>query len=52
MIANGLIAAWQQGDHSPEGRMTSIIQQFSAMKIDLQSPYLNPRSQDIYTPLF
>ncbi|BAZ81546.1 T3SS effector HopA1 family protein [Sphaerospermopsis kisseleviana CS-549] len=52
IIANGLIAAWQQGDHSPEGRMTSIIQQFSAMKIDLQSPYLNPRSQDIYTPLF
>ncbi|MFM2064905.1 MAG: hypothetical protein RLZZ507_4576 [Cyanobacteriota bacterium] len=51
IIANGLIAAWQQGDDSPEGRMASIFKHFSLQKIQLQCPYLNPRSQDIYTPL-
>jgi hypothetical protein len=51
MIANGLISAWEQGDHSPEGRMTSIFQEFASHKITLQRPYLNYRSQDIYTPV-
>ncbi|MEB3150306.1 MAG: T3SS effector HopA1 family protein [Sphaerospermopsis sp.] len=52
IIANGLIEAWQQGDDSPEGRMASIFQQFALQKIQVQRPYLNPRSKDIYTPLF
>ncbi|MBD2292460.1 hypothetical protein H6G06_02925 [Anabaena sphaerica FACHB-251] len=52
IIANGLIAAWQQGDDSPESRMASIFKHFSSQKIQLQCPYLNPRSKDVYTPLF
>lgn len=51
IIANGLIAAWQEGDNSPEGRIAAIFKHFSLHKIELQRPYLNSRSKDIYTPL-
>lgn len=51
IIANGLVAAWHQGDNGPEGRMASIFEQFASSKIQLQCPYLNFRSKDIYTPL-
>lgn len=51
IVANGLIAAWQKGDNSPEGRMASILDRFSALGIELNCPYLNPNSEDIYTPL-
>ncbi|WP_413171833.1 T3SS effector HopA1 family protein [Anabaena azotica] len=51
IIANGLIAAWQQGEHSPDERMASIFKQFASHKIQLQRPYLNANSEDIYTPL-
>ncbi|MBD2693469.1 T3SS effector HopA1 family protein [Anabaena catenula] len=52
IIANGLIAAWQQGENTPEGRLASIIKHFSLQKIQLQRPYLNAKSKDIYTPLW
>ncbi|MBD2448159.1 hypothetical protein H6G76_13480 [Nostoc sp. FACHB-152] len=48
IVANGLIEAWEQEDNSPEGRMASILQQFSLREIDLQRPYLNAKSEDIY----
>jgi hypothetical protein len=51
IIANGLLSAWLQGDDSKEGRMTSIRHHFSRLGIDLQCPYLNANSEDIYTPL-
>ncbi|OUL37304.1 hypothetical protein BV372_02595 [Nostoc sp. T09] len=51
IVANGLIEAWQQEDDSPEGRMASILAQFSLMEIDLQRPYLNAKSKDIYPAL-
>ncbi|MEA5578145.1 T3SS effector HopA1 family protein [Anabaena sp. UHCC 0451] len=51
IIANGLIDAWQQGNNSPEDRMASIFKHFSLHKIQLQRPYLNSRSKDIYTLL-
>ncbi|MEH2063943.1 MAG: T3SS effector HopA1 family protein [Nostoc sp.] len=51
IIANGLLEAWQQEDNSPEGRITSILQQFSLREIDLQRPYLNAKSEDIYRTL-
>ncbi|MCF4966883.1 T3SS effector HopA1 family protein [Nostoc sp. CMAA1605] len=50
IVANGLLAAWLQGNNTPASRMTSILQQFSALKIQLQRPYLNADSEDIYTP--
>jgi len=51
IVANGLLSAWQKGDNSPEGRMTSIRQHFSQLGIELQRPYLNAKSEDIYTPI-
>lgn len=48
VIANGLLAAWQQGDNSTEGRMRAILEQFSLLGIDLERPYLNANSEDVY----
>jgi hypothetical protein len=30
--------------------MNAILQQFSLLSIELQCPYLNANSEDIYTP--
>lgn len=51
IVTNGLLEAWQKGDDSPEGRMAAILQHFSLLGIELNSPYLNANSEDIYTPL-
>jgi hypothetical protein len=51
IVANGLLEARQNGDESPESRMTSIRQHFSLLGIDWQHSYLNANSEDIYTPL-
>lgn len=51
IVANGLLEAWHQGDGFPSVRMTSILQQFALLGIDLQRPYLNANSEDIYAPL-
>ena len=48
MVANGLLEAWHQGDDSPEERMKAVFGQFSILGIDLQHPYLNIDSEDIY----
>lgn len=51
IVANGLLEAWHSGDDSPEKRMTSILQHFSLLGIELQCSYLNANSKDIYTSL-
>lgn len=51
IVANSLLEAWLKGDNSPLCRMASISQNFSQQGIELQRPYLNVNSQDIYTPL-
>lgn len=51
IVANGLLEAWQKGDNSPENRMMCISQHFSQLGIDLERPYLNADSEDVYTPL-
>ena len=48
IVANGLLGAWYQGDSSNKERMKAILQQFSLLGIDLQHPYLNAGSEDIY----
>lgn len=48
ILANGLLEAWHQGNNSPESRMQSILEQFSATGVELQRPYLNADSEDIY----
>ncbi|MBW4634925.1 MAG: hypothetical protein KME30_24360 [Iphinoe sp. HA4291-MV1] len=50
LIANGLMEARLKGDESKEARMTHILQQFELQGIDLKHPYLDPNSEDIYTP--
>lgn len=52
IVVNGLLEAQQKGDESPEARMTFIIKHFNLLGIDLKCPYLNPNSEDIYTPLY
>ena len=49
IVANGLLAAYKQGDNSLEARMNAIYQQFSLLDIDLNHPYLNARSENVYS---
>jgi hypothetical protein len=49
IIAHGLLNAWQQGNDTPANRIESILKHFALHKIDLQRPYLNTNSEDIYT---
>lgn len=34
-----------------KGRWQSILKQFSLLEIELERPYLNAHSEDIYKPL-
>lgn len=51
IIADGLIAAWQQGEQSLNVMLLSIVRHFCVRNIDLERPYLNPNSEDIYLQL-
>jgi hypothetical protein len=51
ILANALLEAWQKGKNAVEERMKSIHQHFQDHSIDLQRPYLNPTSKDIYLPI-
>jgi hypothetical protein len=51
ILANALLEAWQKGKNAMEERMRTIDQHFAHHFIDLQRPYLNPSSEDIYQPL-
>jgi hypothetical protein len=51
IVANALLEAWQKGKNAVEERMKTINQHFQRHSIDLQRPYLNPTSKDIYSPL-
>ena len=51
IIANALLDVWQQDNDTPAGRLESILKHFSMLEIELQRPYLNAQSEDIFTPL-
>ncbi|WP_414583675.1 T3SS effector HopA1 family protein [Scytonema sp. PCC 10023] len=51
IVANALLEVWQQGNNSTHERMRAIELHFTRFGIDLQRPYLNPCSEDIYYPL-
>jgi HopA1 effector protein family len=51
IVANALLEAWQKGKNAMEERMSVIEQHFEQHLIDVQHPYLNPSSEDIYYPL-
>ncbi|OCQ90715.1 hypothetical protein BCD67_03070 [Oscillatoriales cyanobacterium USR001] len=48
IIAKGLLTCWLSGDNSPQARITAIEDNFHQLGIDLNYPYLNPDSTDIY----
>ncbi len=48
IIANGLLQSWYKGEISPEQRLASILQNFSLFGIELERPFLNANSEDIY----
>jgi hypothetical protein len=52
IVANALLDAWQKGKNSASERLRTIRQHFARLGIDLQRPYLNPSSDDIYYPLY
>jgi len=51
IIANALMEAHLNNDESPQSRLQYMIKHFEQREIDLNCPYLNPGSEDIYTPL-
>lgn len=51
IVANAMLEAWQKGKNALDDRMHAIDQHFTQHLIDLQRPYLNPSSEDIYYPL-
>lgn len=51
LVAQGLLAAREMGNETPEHRLHCIIQQFNQHQVDLQQPYLNPGSGDRYPAL-
>ncbi|MEH2081619.1 MAG: T3SS effector HopA1 family protein [Nostoc sp.] len=52
IVANALLEAHKNGDESKEARMKYILKHFENLGINLERPYLNPNSEDIYTPLY
>ncbi len=48
IMANALFEAWEKGIDSSEERVDMIRQHFAWKSVDLELPYLNPNSEDIY----
>nr|AVH79535.1 hypothetical protein [Synechocystis sp. PCC 9413] len=51
IVANGLLDACKRQYKSAESRLKSIVEHFYFSGIDLNTPYLNPESKDIYATL-
>jgi hypothetical protein len=51
IVANGLLQSWYQGDISIEARLASILHNFSLLGIELERPFLNADSKDVYSPV-
>jgi hypothetical protein len=51
IVANALLESWQKGKNALEERIEVINQHFVQHLIDVQHPYLNPASEDVYQPL-
>jgi len=48
IIAKALFTAWEKGIDSPSQKLDIIRQHFAGKLIDLERPYLNPNSNNIY----
>ncbi|MFA9276045.1 MAG: T3SS effector HopA1 family protein [Candidatus Aquirickettsiella gammari] len=53
LLAQGLVNAWQTGEHDCQAKMRAIEDVFVAQQLSLDRAYLNPNSSDIFdSPLF
>ena len=50
IVTDGLLKAFDAGQDSAAERMSAILAQFAMVGIDLQHPYLNSDSENIYHP--
>lgn len=50
IVTDGLLKAFDAGKDSAAERMSAILEQFAIVGIDLQYPYLNRDSENIYHP--
>ena len=50
VVAEGLVAAWDEGLQTIDERLKSIKNRFEIYDLILEKPYLNPFSLDIFTP--
>jgi hypothetical protein len=48
LLADGLIRAYEQGQTSAGRRWEVVAEHFAEQQIDLEAPFLNPGSSDIY----
>jgi hypothetical protein len=51
ILATALLTIHQKGISSFDDRLSVMMQHFAHFRIDLRYPYLNPDSDDIYSPL-
>jgi hypothetical protein len=51
IVANGLLGAQKQQKNSVEDRLKLILEQFSLLGVDINTPYLNAESSDVYSSL-
>lgn len=50
IITDALLETWHREDN-PKARMQAILDRFAFVGIDLKHPYINPNSENIYTPV-
>jgi hypothetical protein len=48
IVADGLLTAFYAGQNSNTEKMSAIVEQFDKVRIDLEHPYLNSDSENIY----
>jgi hypothetical protein len=51
VVAEGLVAAWEDGLQTIDERLKSIENRFEIYDLILEKPYLNPFSLDIFAPV-
>jgi hypothetical protein len=49
LLADGMICAYEQGNHPLEQRLHVVVNRFERAGISLEEPFLNPGSRDIYS---
>jgi hypothetical protein len=48
LLANAMVLAYEQGSKSMSDRMAAVVEGFRLAQLNLEAPFLNPNSSDIY----